>query len=202
MHFLTNPTRILPGDDALEIECVKMELGEPDDSGRRRPVVIEGSEFLMEADWFVAAIGQASDLPEGLGVETNRWNEIVAEQGQMTSTDGVFTGGDIHHGPASVIKAINAGRLAAVEMDRYLGGDGEVEQVFIEEEPAVDHIGRLTGFGCRSRCDVAMMDPDERTQNFSLAELGFDEAEARAEAKRCLQCQLRLLIPEAQMPGE
>ncbi|MBT7171339.1 MAG: FAD-dependent oxidoreductase, partial [Phycisphaerales bacterium] len=59
-HFLTNPTRILPTDDALEIECVKMELGAPDDSGRRRPVVIEGSEFLMEADWFVAAIGQAS----------------------------------------------------------------------------------------------------------------------------------------------
>ena len=202
MHFLTNPTRILPGADALEIECVKRELGEPDDSGRRRPVVIEGSEFLMEADWFVAAIGQASDLPETLGVETNRWNEIVTEAGQTTSTDGVFTGGDIHHGPASVIKAINAGRLAAVEMDQYLGGDGVVEQVFIEEEPAVEHLGRISGFGCKSRCEVSMVDPEERIRDFSLAELGFDEAEARKEAERCLQCQLRLLIPSAPEPGE
>jgi glutamate synthase (NADPH/NADH) small chain len=124
-HLLTNPVQLL-GDEngrVKEIECVKMELGEPDDSGRRRPVVIEGSEYRMPVETFVFAIGQGPNpvLSNATpGLETDRWGRIVVdEESRMSSLPGVFAGGDITGG-ATVITAMGDGRLAARGIDAYL----------------------------------------------------------------------------------
>jgi glutamate synthase (NADPH/NADH) small chain len=123
---LTNPVRI-HGDDqkwVKEIECIKMELGEPDASGRRRPVPIEGSEFRIPVDVVVMAIGQGPNplVPSTTpGLETTKWGNIIAdEETGATSLNGVFAGGDIVTGAATVILAMGAGRGSARAIDAYL----------------------------------------------------------------------------------
>jgi glutamate synthase (NADPH/NADH) small chain len=125
-HFLTAPIKYLGNDDGwvTSMECIKMELGEPDASGRRRPVPIEGSNFIMEVDTVVVAIGNSSNplVPQTTsGLEVNKWGNIIAdpETGQ-TSRKGVWAGGDIVTGGATVILAAGAGKKAARDIDRYL----------------------------------------------------------------------------------
>ncbi|OQY28933.1 MAG: hypothetical protein B6I38_08690, partial [Anaerolineaceae bacterium 4572_5.1] len=125
-NLLTNPIRFI-GDDkgyVKAIECVKMELGEPDDSGRRRPIPIEGSEHIIEADKVIVALGTsprtfiANSTPD---LETSKWGNFIAEEGTgATSKPGVFAGGDIVTGSATVILAMGAGRDAAKAIDEYL----------------------------------------------------------------------------------
>ncbi len=124
--LLSNPVEIV-GDDkgwVKALRCIKMELGEPDESGRRRPVPIEGSEFDLEVDLVVIAIGQgANPLVAGSahGLETNKWGYIVAdEETGKTTKKGVFAGGDIVTGAATVILAMGAGRKAAKAIEEYL----------------------------------------------------------------------------------
>jgi len=143
-HLLTNPVRFIGDDDGwlTHMECVKMELGEPDSSGRRRPVVIEGSNFLVAVDTVVVAIGNSSNplIPQTTpGLETNRWGNItVDERTMMSSRPGVFAGGDIVTGGATVILAAGAGKVAARAMHRFMMGlpliDPEEEKQRLEEE--------------------------------------------------------------------
>jgi glutamate synthase (NADPH/NADH) small chain len=123
---LTNPIRII-GDDSdwvKEIECIQMELGEPDASGRRRPVPVEGSEFRIEVDVVVMAIGQGPNplVPQTTpGLDTTKWGNIIAEpETGATSLKGVFAGGDIVTGAATVILAMGAGRGSARAIDEFL----------------------------------------------------------------------------------
>ncbi len=123
---LTNPLRVI-GDEqgnVVEIVCQQMELGEPDASGRRRPVAIADSEFSLAIDTLVVAIGQGPNpiVPQATpSLEVNKYGNIVAdEQTGATSIDGVFAGGDVVTGAATVIKAMGAGKLAANSIDRYL----------------------------------------------------------------------------------
>ena len=124
--MLTTPTEMVGNDNGVitGMKCLKMELGEPDDSGRRRPVPIEGSEYLLDIDIAVIAIGNGSNplihqtSPE---IEVNKWGNIVVSGEDMkTSKKGVFAGGDIVTGGATVILAMGAGRSAARAMDEYL----------------------------------------------------------------------------------
>jgi glutamate synthase (NADPH/NADH) small chain len=127
-HFLTTPIRFI-GDDKGQLkamECLRMELGEPDDSGRRRPVPIEGSEFVMEVDLAVVAIGNSSNpligqtTPE---LEVGKWGNVEVDWETMaTSMEGVYAGGDIIRGGATVILAMGDARVAAAEMHKYLNG--------------------------------------------------------------------------------
>lgn len=127
IHFCTlqNPKRIL-GDDAgtvRAIECLKYELGEPDDSGRRRPVAVKGSEFTVDVDTVIVAIGNgANPLIEQTtdGLEFNKWGNIVVDENCKTSLDGVYAGGDIVLGAATVILAMGQGRIAAAAINEYL----------------------------------------------------------------------------------
>ena len=125
-HWLTNPIEYM--DDGAgrlkSVKCVQMELGEPDDSGRRRPIVIPGSEFIIEADTAIEAIGQGANkvlldtFPE---LALNKWGYIDAdEETCATSIPGVFAGGDIVTGAATVILAMGAGKIAANEIDQYI----------------------------------------------------------------------------------
>ena len=125
-HFLTTPIKYVGNDDGwvTAMECIKMELGEPDASGRRRPVPVEGSNFIMEVDTVVVAIGNSSNplVPQTTsGLEVNKWGNIIAdpETGQ-TSRKGVWAGGDIVTGGATVILAAGAGKRAARDIDKYL----------------------------------------------------------------------------------
>ncbi|MGE5580385.1 MAG: NADPH-dependent glutamate synthase [Bacillota bacterium] len=130
-HLLTNPIRVI-GDDkgwVTGLECVKMELGEPDKSGRRRPVPIPGSEYVIDCDIVVMALGTnpnpiiSSTTP---GLETKDWGGLVATETGRTTRKGVWAGGDAVTGSATVILAMGAGKNAAKDIDEYLKGNREV----------------------------------------------------------------------------
>jgi glutamate synthase (NADPH/NADH) small chain len=126
-HLLTNPTELHGDDDEnlTGVTCVEMELGEPDDSGRRRPVVREGSEFRMDAQTFVFAIGQGPNpvLSNATpGLKTSKWGQIEVDGNRMTSIPGVFAGGDITGG-STVITAMGDGRNAAKAIHAYVSGE-------------------------------------------------------------------------------
>ncbi len=124
--LLTNPTEILVDEDGWVsgIRCVRMELGEPDASGRRRPVVIEGSEFTMEVDTVIMSLGTSPNpliSSTTRGLEVNKYKCIVAEEEfGKTSREGVYAGGDAVTGAATVILAMGAGKAAAKGIDEYL----------------------------------------------------------------------------------
>ncbi|HSA30342.1 MAG TPA: NADPH-dependent glutamate synthase [Candidatus Omnitrophota bacterium] len=124
-HFLENAKRILGNEEGRVkgIECLRYELGEPDESGRRRPVVIKGSEFTIDVDTVIVAIGNDSNplikqtTPQ---LETNKWGNIVVDENCKTSLEGVYAGGDIVLGAATVILAMGQGRTAAHAINQYL----------------------------------------------------------------------------------
>jgi glutamate synthase (NADPH/NADH) small chain len=125
INFLTNPTRILgEGGKMTGLECLRMELGEPDESGRRRPVPVEGSEFVMEADMMIQAISQRPDiswLAEGSAFEITRWNTFVVDpESNQTSVKGIFAAGDDVSGPATIVEAVADARKAAKGIIEYL----------------------------------------------------------------------------------
>ena len=124
-QFLTNPTRVLEGEYGMVagIECIRMELGEPDASGRRRPVEVAGSEFTIDCDCVIMALGTS---PNPLiknttkGLETQKWGGIVTDEHGLTSREGVYAGGDAVTGAATVILAMGAGKTAAEAIDEYI----------------------------------------------------------------------------------
>lgn len=123
--LLNNPVKVIGNDQGWvsHVECIKMELGEPDASGRRRPIPVEGSEFQIEADCMIMAIGTSpnplirSTTP---GLEVNRRGCLVVDENEMTTKDGVYAGGDAVTGAATVISAMGAGKKAASSIDEYL----------------------------------------------------------------------------------
>jgi glutamate synthase (NADPH/NADH) small chain len=125
-HFLTTPVKYMGNEYGwvTGMECLRMELGEPDASGRRRPVPVEGSNFIMEVDTVVVAIGNSSNplVPQTTtGLEVNKWGNIIADpETGLTSRKGVWAGGDIVTGGATVILAAGAGKKAARDIDKYL----------------------------------------------------------------------------------
>ena len=124
-HWLTHPIAVLDdGKGSVRgMRCVRMELGEPDESGRRRPVQVPGSEFDFETDLIVYAIGTNANpiMGQTSGLKLNKWGYIATDDSLATSITGVFAGGDIVTGAATVIEAMGAGRKAARAMKRYLG---------------------------------------------------------------------------------
>jgi glutamate synthase (NADPH/NADH) small chain len=142
--LLTNPVRYI-GDEkskVVAVECQRMELGEPDQSGRRRPIPIKGSEFKMDVDTVVVAIGNGANplIPETTpDMETNKWGNIVADlRTCKTSKRGVFAGGDIVRGAATVILAMGDGKVAARSIDAYLKDPGWWDQPPPEPEPEAE----------------------------------------------------------------
>lgn len=202
IQYLTAPVEITELDDGIRVACTRMELGTPDASGRRRPVPVEGSEFLLELDHLVLAVGQRPDLPEGFGVDTDRRGRVQTQgEGPSCHRPGVFAGGDAVTGPATVIGAIRQGQLAAMDIDRYLGGDGEIFEPIAPIERPDGYLGAVEGFSAMTRAQVPSIPVDQRLKpTFPEVETPFDEVTARAEAERCLRCGLRLLISKAPEP--
>jgi len=196
-QFLAAPVKIKAiNGKASALECVKMALGEPDSSGRRRPEPVAGSEFTIGLDTIIAAIGQTIDVtgiePDGQLKLNPRGYIGVNEGTQETSLEGVFSGGDCASGPATVVEAVAAGRRAALAINSYLGGQpvlppekpyncskGTLEEIDREDYASVPRVPR-TG--------MPVLDPEARKKNFTEIEPGFTEEMARTEAGRCLAC--------------
>ncbi len=193
IHFLATPVSIL-GDHGRvsSIECIRMELGEPDDSGRRRPIPVRGSEFTLDGDTVISAIGQSPDLSFLRAGEDLR----VSEKGTIdvdpitleTSVRGVFAGGDGVTGPKTYIDAMAAGREAAVSIDRFLQGralEHNRRTGAPQDSPVTVDIETVP---CRPRVQMKALNPAERVRDLREVNLGLSETEAHQEASRCLQC--------------
>lgn len=198
LHTLTNPVRILGEDSKVSaIECARMELREFDETGRKRPYKIEGSEFTIKVDTVIEAIGQRADTSflKGL-VKTDRRGLIVTDERTLeTNIPGVFAGGDVVTGPKSVVEAIAAGQRGAFSIMCYLEGkpipkrmtrkqeleipipEGTVEEEIVE----------------KPRVPLRFRPPETRKTCFEEVVLSYSEEEARREAERCLRCDLEVM---------
>ena len=189
---LTNPVRFIGEDGKVQkIECQKMELGEFDKNGRRRPVPVEGSNFTIEVDSVIPAVSQYSDLPfiKETEIGLTPWGTFVVDkETMMTTTRGIFAGGDVKNGPDTVIQAIADGKLAAEQIDLFLGGEGKLnkgERIDIPDMYSEDEISELQRF------KVEELEPETRKENFDEVVLGYHRLRAMAEAMRCLHCDRR-----------
>ncbi len=198
-ELLTNPVRILGQEEGRVsgIECIQMELGEPDESGRRRPVPIPGTEHVIPADNVIFSIGQAAGLsfiPEDSQVGTTSWGTIVADPETLAcERPGVFAGGDAISGTAFVIEAVAHGHRAAASIHRYLSGEDlpplkpELPVVEMAPEEAAARMQELK-FSRQGRLGMPALPAADRRLSFEEVELGYTEQMAQAEAARCLQC--------------
>jgi len=198
IDFLVSPTRIVSDNwRATGMQCIRMSLGEPDDSGRRRPVPIPGSEFFVEVDTIIIAVGQAPDLsflPPDSALERTRWEMLAVDSNTLaTNVPGIFAGGDFVFGPGMVIEAIAAGRRGAIAIDKYLKGDtSRVEIYDLKTEVIGEAVGGMDEetWEVQPRLEMPKLPSQERRHGFEEIELGFSEERARQEAKRCLRCDL------------
>jgi NADPH-dependent glutamate synthase beta subunit-like oxidoreductase len=155
----------------------------------------EGSEHHIDADTVIFATGQRPDLTEEAGLTLGRANSIVVKENSLaTETEGVFAAGDVVYGTKSVILAIASGRDAAVEIDKYLGGDGDISETLAPKQHADPKIGKVEGFGYFGRTKTQVTPAAERQDNFNEVDHGICDADICGEASRCLQCDLRLQI--------
>jgi formate dehydrogenase beta subunit len=201
--FLAVPNKITRENGELRVECLRMELGEPDASRRPRPIPIKGSEFTMNFDNVIVAIGQMPEIPGQFALRIGDGNTLQVDPDTLlTSKEGVFAGGDVVSGPASVIEAIAAGRQAAMSIDRYLGGSGTIDEELIQMEEPSPWLGPGDGFADRARVQMPCLPAEERLTGFAETNLGLGEEIAIEEAKRCLQCNLRLHISPVPFPPE
>ena len=185
-EFLVAPSKVLGGSSSVKMEFIRMKLGAPDASGRPRPEPIPGSEFTVEADTFIKAIGQVATAPKTSKLKLDRRGQIeVNPETLETNIRGVFAGGDVVTGPASVAEAVGAGWKAANIIDRFLGGRGLKEYELAEELiPRIDVKEVLE----LSKVPVKLLPVEERIKSFDEVELGYSIDEAVREAKRCWRC--------------
>jgi len=189
-RYLVSPVEITGNGKVTGIKMIKMRLSEPDESGRRRPVAVKESEFILRADAVIPAIGQTIDQPllASLGAElTSKSSPVVNSLTLQTSLEGVFAGGDLVTGPAMAIDAMAAGKRAAVSIDRYIKGQDlslgrELDETFFPVEDVRE------GITPEPRVAMPEMDVDKRIKGFDEVQLGYTEDMAIAEAKRCLSC--------------
>lgn len=192
LEYLTAPTRLLIEKGIIKgMECIRMQLGDLDESGRPRPVPIPGSEFIIEADTIIPAISQSSDLSflgQKDGVKTTRWGGIEVDPLTLeTSVKDIFAGGDVVTGPQTYIDAMGAGRKAAISIDRYLRGE-DLRTGREEEGPQKDYIQiDIDGVEYKERAPMISIPLKER-RNFNEVNLGLKEEDVIREAGRCLQC--------------
>jgi NADH-quinone oxidoreductase subunit F len=198
IQFLVAPARVRTHDGkVIGVECLRMKLGEKDESGRPRPVPIAGSEFQVSADTLILAISERAYTPylkesDGLQLDP-RWGTIIADPATMATTrPGVFAGGDVVSGPSSVVDAIAAGKAAARSIENYLEGrvlprtheltrpSLYVKPIKLTEEELQDS----------KRSRMPHLPVYKRRSGHEEIELGFTRELALREARRCLRCDL------------
>ena len=188
--FLVAPVKLKRRNSKLSVTCIKMELGEPDTTGRRQPIPIKGSEFNRQVDVVITAIGQAPQTPSDFHLRIGRGSTIQVDPVTLTTNRaGVFAGGDAVTGPATVTGALASGKLAASRIDDYLqhrypqvdkeARGGLVGDLLPKTVEMIRKIGRL---------EPPILSPEARTVDFKPVELVYDWSTAVSEARRCLRC--------------
>ena len=199
MQFLAQPQRVTREEGKLVLHCLMTRLGELDSSGRRRPEPVPGSEFSLEVDTVIPAIGQGV-ADEEWGLPLTAENTIQVDPVTLaTGRRGVFAAGDAVIGPASVIDAIAAGRKAAASIDRYLGGGGEVGETLASPEHQVAPLKPWAPIG--DRTILPTMPISERVKGFDEVELTLDAETAGEQARRCLRCDLPIIADSTKCAG-
>ena len=192
IEFLSSPKKVLSKNGTLSLESFRMKLGEPDASGRRRADIIKGSEFGVDVDTIIVAIGQRPEIPGQFDLRIGPANTIVVDiETLATSKEGVFAAGDVVTGPASVVQAIAVARTAAIAIDKYLGGKGVLpfEEVRVNE-PTSRHTFLERWQKKDKRVEMPKLSTEKRLQGFDEVELGLSEEMAVAEGQRCWRCDL------------
>ncbi|NUN24334.1 MAG: FAD-dependent oxidoreductase [Candidatus Jettenia caeni] len=199
-HFLAAPVRVLTENGRVKaLECIKMRLGKPDNSGRRRPEPVPNSEFTIETDCIITAISQESDLKflgDDHGLDVTKWGTLAVSDTLMTNKKGIFAGGDVTLGPSTVIECIAQGHVAAKAIDRFIRGE-EVQEpkkkawvTLLDNEFDL----REENYDAVPRQQMQMLPVEDREGTFNLVELGLTEAQAKIEALRCLKCDLNINV--------
>jgi len=199
--FLSAPKKIIRNDGRLRLDCLQLKLTEPDTSGKCSAEPIPGSDFKLDVDMVISAVGQVPEIPAGFGLAVTERNTLQADPETLaTSRDGVFAGGDAVTGPASIIKAIAAGRKAAIAIDRYLGGDGVIDETLAPAQEIEPCLGRDGSFAESQRRQMPCLPVEQRLNSFAEVEAGFTKKKAVEEAGRCLRCDIRLQITPVTPP--
>ncbi len=200
IQYLVAPTQLAKQiEPAIKLKCIRMELGKPDASGRRRPIPVHGSETTMEVDMVISAIGQYSRIPDPEDdiatsqLPLTRWNTIGGDPQSMHTGHGqIFAGGDLFRGPSTVVAALADGRKAAYSIDRYLrSGAVEPEPLhFNISKGDLETIDREPFSVMKTISPQTMPELDVKTRidGFQEVESGLGEEQARNEADRCLVC--------------
>jgi NADPH-dependent glutamate synthase beta subunit-like oxidoreductase len=198
LTLLSGPNKVVvSGGKVTGLECVKMELGAADASGRKRPVPVKGSEFVISTGLIISAVGEEPELSFMTGDTASAIANSLIKADPITlatNVKGVFAGGDVVTGAATVIQAMAAGRKAAKSIDKFLKGEPmdkgrEGEEVF-ESKLIVDtwDVGKV------QRSVMPVLPVAQRKGNFKEVETGLTKESAAAEAQRCLQCDCKICI--------
>lgn len=204
-HFLTAPNRIVGENGRVKgLECSRMKLGEPDASGRKRPIPVPDSAFFIDADVLVPTVGQEADfgcLTSLPGVEITKKGTVIIDETFMTHKPGVFAGGDCVSGPDMLIRACAHGRLSGMHMHHFLTAgqsdpfEEQLDEKFIAQLKPFDPKEKLQIPGGTPRMPVQHEDAELRKHDFREVDKGFTPDEARKEAGRCLRC-YRVVVAE------
>ena len=197
--FLLAPTKIVAKKGkVIGLECQKMELGEPDDSGRRRPVVVKGSEHVLDCDMVISAIGQDCNIKyidEEPTIEKTSWDTIITDEDTMqTAVPDIFAGGDVQTGPLTLVTAVGQARRAAQSIDQFLRGeevkisDEQVMEELIKKIGAYDKNEVVAEVGGWDRRVMPVCNEDDKMNTFTEVELGYSQQDAMEEASRCMRC--------------
>ena len=203
LMLLTNPAELIQEDGKLKkIKFAKMELGEPDSSGRRRPVPT-GEYFVKEYDSVIAAISQKPDVDflieeenkiSGKEIPLTRWSTADVDENTMyTGIENIFAGGDFRRGPATAVEAIADAKVAADIIDKYLKGEKierEAQQFDSKKAEKIEDVSKeeYEQFEEIPKIKMPELDAEKRITNFKEVELGFNDIDAKKEAERCLEC--------------
>lgn len=178
------------------VDFMKVKSFTFDEGGRPIIEKEENSDFSINVDTVIFAVGQKPKLSEDISLDLDR-HYIIVDQNQKTSEEGIFAAGDVVYGTHSVIKAIASGKDAARHIDVFLGGDGNIEEKFIPQEKKDPYIGQCTGFSELQRIEPEFVEAKLRMDNFNKVNKGYSREAIQCEANRCLQCDLRLDIEQA-----
>ncbi|GCE11872.1 FAD-dependent oxidoreductase [Tengunoibacter tsumagoiensis] len=185
---------VVENGKVVGVEYQRTKQGEPDASGRRRPVPIPGSEFIIKCDTVIPAIGQAVDtsvLDETSGVKWSKWKTVQTNPHNfMTDRKGVFSGGDCQMGAKTIIECVAQGKLGSRSIHSYLMGEdmNEVARRLELEERRPDLFDIVPYKPVEPKVKMPMLPYEERHRNFSIIEMGYLKEQAEREASRCLQC--------------
>jgi len=194
VHYLTSPIRVLSRDGVKVsgLRCIRNQLGEPDQGGRRRPIPIEGSEFDIDIDLLIPAVSQSPDisfLPEEIGLEISKWARLAVDPETFeTNVPGIFAGGDFITGPRDVIRVIADGRKAALSIHTYLSGEKFAKKApYFTPVPEVKIDSDLEKI---PRQKIDTLPVEKRKSIYREVQQGFSKEVAVKEATRCLQCHI------------